>query len=104
MAGSLWQSGGAPRRRAASGAASSSRSREEIGHSEVGGLGKRSGTETDANDNLSVSKIRGVSFPLLPATFLVPVLAYEFNVNAKNGHTRTLLQEFIVRWSGPGAL
>jgi predicted nucleic acid-binding protein len=34
-------------------------------------------------------------FPLLPATFLASVVAYELNVNAKDGRTRTLLQELI---------
>jgi predicted nucleic acid-binding protein len=40
------------------------------------------------------SQFRQIFFPLLPAT-LASVVAYELNVNAKNGHTRALLQEFI---------
>jgi predicted nucleic acid-binding protein len=41
------------------------------------------------------SQFRQTFFPLLPVTFLASVVAYELNVNARNGHTRTLLQEFI---------
>jgi predicted nucleic acid-binding protein len=41
------------------------------------------------------SQFRQIFFPLLPAIFLTSVVAYELNVNAKNGHTRALLQEFI---------
>ena len=41
------------------------------------------------------SQFRQVFFPLLPATFLASVVAYELNVDARNDHTRTLLQEFI---------
>ena len=40
-------------------------------------------------------QFRQTFFPLLPATFLASVVAYELNVNARNDHTRTLLQEFI---------
>jgi predicted nucleic acid-binding protein len=34
-------------------------------------------------------------FPLLPATFLSAVVAYELFVNAQDPRTRTLVQEFI---------
>lgn len=40
-------------------------------------------------------QFRQAFFPLLPATFLASVVAYELNVNAKDGRTRTLLQELI---------
>lgn len=40
-------------------------------------------------------QFRQTFFPLLPVTFLASVVAYELNVNARNGYTRTLLQEFI---------
>lgn len=41
------------------------------------------------------AQFREAFFPLLPATFLASVVAYELNVNAKDGHTGSLLQEFI---------
>lgn len=41
------------------------------------------------------AQFRQAFFPLLPVTFLASVVAYELNVNAKGGHTRTLLQELI---------
>jgi predicted nucleic acid-binding protein len=41
------------------------------------------------------SQFRQTFLPLLPATFLAAVVAYELNVNAKNRETRSLLQEFI---------
>jgi predicted nucleic acid-binding protein len=41
------------------------------------------------------SRFRQLFFPLLPATFLASVVAYELNVNAKDGRTRNLLREFI---------
>jgi predicted nucleic acid-binding protein len=41
------------------------------------------------------SQFRQTFFPLLPVTFLASVVAYELNVNAKNRHTRALLQEFV---------
>lgn len=41
------------------------------------------------------SRFRKTFFPLLPATFFSAVVAYELAVNAENGRTRSLLQEFI---------
>jgi predicted nucleic acid-binding protein len=41
------------------------------------------------------SQFRRLFFPLLPVTYLASVVAYELGVDARNGHTRTLLQEFI---------
>jgi len=38
---------------------------------------------------------RTTFFPLLPATFLSAVVAYELQVNAQDRHTRRLVQEFI---------
>ena len=36
-----------------------------------------------------------VFFPLLPATFLSAVVAYELSVNARDRHTQDLLNEYI---------
>ncbi len=41
------------------------------------------------------TQFRQTFFPLLPATFLSSVVAYELHVNALNSHTRGLVQEFI---------
>lgn len=41
------------------------------------------------------AQFRRTFFPLLPATFLSSVVAYEIYVNAKDGRTRDLMKEFI---------
>jgi predicted nucleic acid-binding protein len=41
------------------------------------------------------AQFRQTFFPLLPATFLPSVVAYELYVNAQDGRTRSLIQEFI---------
>ena len=41
------------------------------------------------------AQFRQTFFPLLPATFLSSVVAYELYVNAQDGRTRSLMQEFI---------
>jgi predicted nucleic acid-binding protein len=41
------------------------------------------------------TRFRKTFFPLLPATFLSAVVAYELFVNAQDPRTRTLVQEFI---------
>jgi len=41
------------------------------------------------------AQFRQAFFPLLPATFLASVVAYELKVNAKDRRTRSLLQELI---------
>jgi predicted nucleic acid-binding protein len=41
------------------------------------------------------ARFRTTFFPLLPATFLSAVVAYELYVNAQDRRTRRLVQEFI---------
>ncbi|MBI2211590.1 MAG: type II toxin-antitoxin system VapC family toxin [Deltaproteobacteria bacterium] len=41
------------------------------------------------------AQFRQTFFPLLPATFLSSVVAYELYVNAQDNRTRSLVQEFI---------
>ena len=41
------------------------------------------------------ARFRTTYFPLLPATFLSAVVAYELYVNARDRRTRSLVQEFI---------
>ena len=41
------------------------------------------------------AQFRQTFFPLLPATFLASVVAYELYVNAQDRRTRSLIQEFI---------
>ncbi|OGQ74376.1 MAG: hypothetical protein A3G40_07720 [Deltaproteobacteria bacterium RIFCSPLOWO2_12_FULL_57_22] len=41
------------------------------------------------------NRFRQTFFPLLPATYLSSVVAYELYVNARDGRTRNLLAEFI---------
>lgn len=41
------------------------------------------------------TQFRKTFFPLLPATFLSAVVAYELYVNAQDRRTRSLVQEFI---------
>jgi predicted nucleic acid-binding protein len=41
------------------------------------------------------NQFRQTFFPLLPATYLSAVVAYELYVNAQNSPTRNLLREFI---------
>jgi len=41
------------------------------------------------------AQFRKTFFPLLPATHLSSVVAYELNINAQDSHTRSLTQEFI---------
>ena len=41
------------------------------------------------------ARFRITYFPLLPATFLSAVVAYELYVNAQDRRTRSLVQEFI---------
>ena len=41
---------------------------------------------------------------LLPATFLSAVVAYELSVNARDGHTRALIREFILPVQRTGRL
>lgn len=41
------------------------------------------------------ARFRTIYFPLLPATFLSAVVAYELYVNAQDRRTRSLVQEFI---------
>jgi predicted nucleic acid-binding protein len=41
------------------------------------------------------NSFRKTFFPLLPATFLSAVVAYELSVNAQERHTQSLVQEFI---------
>lgn len=41
------------------------------------------------------AQFRQTFFPLLPATFLSSVVAYELYVNARDHRTRSLVQEFI---------
>ena len=41
------------------------------------------------------ARFRKTFFPLLPATFLSAVVAYELSVNAQDRRTPTLLKEFI---------
>jgi len=41
------------------------------------------------------ARFRRTFYPLLPATYLSPVVGYELTVNARNRRTRTLLFEFI---------
>lgn len=41
------------------------------------------------------AQFRQTFFPLLPATFLSSVVAYELYVNAQDSPTRSLMQEFI---------
>lgn len=42
------------------------------------------------------NQFRQTFFPLLPATFLSAVVAYELYVNSQNSPTRSLVREFIV--------
>lgn len=44
----------------------------------------------------SKAQFRRAFFPLLPATYLSAVVAYELYVNARDNRTRSLVQEFIV--------
>lgn len=41
------------------------------------------------------NRFRQTFFPLLPATYLSSIVAYELYVNARDGRTRNLLAEFI---------
>jgi len=41
------------------------------------------------------ARFRAIFFPLLPATFLSAVVAYELYVNAQDRQTRGLVQEFL---------
>ena len=41
------------------------------------------------------AQFRRTFFPLLPATFLCSVVAYELYINAQDRHSRDLVQEFL---------
>lgn len=41
------------------------------------------------------NQFRQSFFPLLPATYLSAVVAYELNVNAQDSLTRDLIQQFV---------
>ena len=43
----------------------------------------------------SRARFRRAFFPLLPATFLSAVVAYELNVDARDRRTRSLIRDFI---------
>jgi len=43
----------------------------------------------------SGARFRRAFFPLLPATFLSAVVAYELNVDARDRRTRSLIRDFI---------
>jgi predicted nucleic acid-binding protein len=50
------------------------------------------------------SQFRQAFLPLLPATFLSAVVAYELHVNAADSRTRALIQEFIFPLERTGRL
>jgi len=49
-------------------------------------------------------QFREVFFPLLPATFLSAVVAYELSENAKNRQTRDLIWEYVYPMQRAGRL
>ena len=48
-----------------------------------------------ARSEVERNRFRQTFYPLLPATYLSSIVAYELYVNARDGRTRNLLAEFI---------